>query len=110
VFEGDSRFRSGSAPHAVRPRVTHSHSAGYCSITGGYVVRDRSLGSLYGRYVYGDLCKSALRSVKLGRRGGASGDHALSVSVQNLVSFGEDARGRVYAVSLSGSVFRLVPR
>jgi glucose/arabinose dehydrogenase len=110
VFEGDSRFRSGSAPHAVRPRVTHSHSAGYCSITGGYVVRDRSLGSLYGRYVYGDLCKSALRSVTLGRSGGASGDRALSVSVQNLVSFGEDARGRVYAVSLSGSVFRLVAR
>jgi hypothetical protein len=27
--------------------------------------------------------------------------------VSNLVSFGEDARGRVYAVSLAGSVYRL---
>ena len=65
---------AGRAPGAVtaarRPTATR---AGYCSITGGYVVRDRSLGSLYGRYVYGDLCKSGIRSVKLGRSGGASG-------------------------------------
>src|SRR4051812_32584242 len=110
VFEGNARFKSGSAPGAVRPRVTHTHSAGYCSITGGYVVRDRSLGSLYGRYLYGDLCKGTLRSVKLGRRGGASGDRATSLSVGNLVSFGEDARGRVYTVSLDGDVSRVVPR
>jgi hypothetical protein len=30
--------------------------------------------------------------------------------VSNLSSFGEDARGRVYALSLSGPVYRLVPR
>ena len=109
VFEGNSRFRSGSAPGAVRPRVTHSHGAGYCSITGGYVVRDRAL-SLFGRYVYGDLCHAELRAVKLGRRGGASGDRGLGLSVQNLVSFGEDSRGRVYAVSLGGPVYRLAPK
>jgi glucose/arabinose dehydrogenase len=112
VFEGTRRYSSsGSAPGAVRPRVTHSHGAGYCSITGGYVVRDRSLGSLYGRYVYGDLCKSGIRSVKLGRSGGASGDRGVpGVSVQQLVSFGEDARGRVYVVSLGGPVYRLSPK
>jgi hypothetical protein len=32
------------------------------------------------------------------------------LKVDSLSSFGEDARGRVYAVSLSGSVFRLVSR
>jgi glucose/arabinose dehydrogenase len=110
VFEGRRRFRSGSAAGAVKPRVVHDHSAGYCSIVGGYVVRDKSLGSLYGRYVYGDFCKSPLRSVKLGRKSGASGDKTIGVSVGSLVSFGEDARSRVYAVSLDGGVFRLVPR
>jgi glucose/arabinose dehydrogenase len=110
VFEGRLRFRSGSAPHAVKPRLVHNHSAGYCAITGGYVVRDKSLTTLYGRYVYGDLCKSPLRSVKLGRSGGSSGDKTIGVSVSTLVSFGEDALGRVYAVSLNGGVFRLVPR
>jgi glucose/arabinose dehydrogenase len=110
VFEGNRRFHSGSAPGAVRPRVTHTHSAGYCSITGGYVVRDRSLGSLYGRYLYGDYCHATLRSVKLGRSGGASGDRATKLSVPSLVSFGEDARGRVYTVSQGGAVSRVVPR
>jgi glucose/arabinose dehydrogenase len=110
VFEGNRRFHSGSAPGAVRPRVTHTHGAGYCSITGGYVVRDRSLGSLYGRYLYGDYCNATLRSVKLGRSGGASGDRATRLSVRSLVSFGEDARGRVYTVSQDGAVSRVVPR
>jgi glucose/arabinose dehydrogenase len=110
IFEGRRRFHSGTAPHAVKPRVVHDHSAGYCSITGGYVVRDKSLTTVYGRYVYGDLCKSPLRSAMLGRSGGASGDRAIGVSVAQLVSFGEDAQGHVYAVSLNGGVFRLVPR
>ena len=73
------------------------------------MVRDKSLGSLYGRYVYGDLCNPALRSVKLGRRKGASGDRKVGVSVRDLVSFGEDARGRLYAVSLDGGVYRIAP-
>ena len=89
--------------------LVKSHSDGYCSIIGGYVVRDRSLKSLYGRYVYGDLCKRGLRSVRLGRSGGARGDRSVGgVAVRTLVSFGEDASGRVYTVSLDGRVSRLV--
>jgi glucose/arabinose dehydrogenase len=110
VFEGFRRYRSGSAKAAVRPRLVKTHSAGYCSIIGGYVVRDRALTSLYGRYVYGDLCKPAIRSVKLGRTRGASGDRPVGVSVGELASFGQDARGRVYAVSLAGGVYRLASR
>jgi glucose/arabinose dehydrogenase len=110
AFEGFHRFSGASAPGAVKPRVEHSHGDGYCSITGGYVVRDRSLPSLYGRYVYGDLCRSAIRSVKLGRTRGASGDRELGISLSQLDSFGEDARGHVYAVSLGGRVAQLVPR
>jgi hypothetical protein len=33
-----------------------------------------------------------------------------SLHVGSLSSFGEDARGRVYATSLGGSVYRLVAR
>jgi hypothetical protein len=36
-----------------------------------------------------------------------SRSRATRLSVSNLVSFGEDGRGRVYAVSLDGPVFRL---
>lgn len=110
VFEGDRRYSAGRAPGAVRPRLVTRHSDGYCSIIGGYVVRDRALPSLYGRYLYGDLCRSGLRSVLLGRSRGASGDRGVGVSVKTLVSFGEDGSGRVYAVSLGGRVYRLARR
>ncbi len=109
VFEGTRRFRSGSAPGHVPPVVQRLHDQGSCSITGGYVIRDRSLGGLRGSYVYGDLCDARVRVARLGA-GGARGDRALGLNVPSLVSFGEDARGRVYAVSLAGGVFRLAPR
>jgi glucose/arabinose dehydrogenase len=109
VFEGGRRFRSGRAPGHVRPAIERTHDRGSCSIAGGYVIRDRGMGALRGSYVYGDLCDPALRIARL-RAGGASGDRALGPRVGQLVSFGEDARGRVYAVSLEGGVFRLAPR
>ncbi len=109
IFEGRSRYRSGSAPGHVAPVLERTHAQGGCSITGGYVIRDRALGALRGTYVYGDLCDARLRVARL-RLGQARGDRALGVRVPQLVSFGEDARGRVYAVSLEGGVFRLAPR
>ena len=109
IFEGRNRIRSGRVRRHHKPALVRSHSRGWCSITGGYIVRDRSLRGLYGRYVYGDLCRSGLRSVVLRKRG-ARRDRAVGVSVRTLVSFGEDARGRVYAVSLNGPVYRLVAR
>jgi glucose/arabinose dehydrogenase len=105
-FEGNSRFKGGSTPSYAPPVLVRSHSGdGFCAITGGYVVRDRS-SSLFGRYVYGDLCNPRLYSVRL-RSGHAAGNRATGMHVSNLVSFGEDGRGRVYAVSINGSVYRL---
>ncbi|HET8821958.1 MAG TPA: PQQ-dependent sugar dehydrogenase [Thermoleophilaceae bacterium] len=107
AFEGRATYEGGTAPGHVRPVLQHSHSAsGYCSITGGYVMRDRSLGRGWtGRYVYGDYCNGRLRVSHLRRPTARSRRTRLSVS--NLVSFGEDGRGRVYAVSLDGPVFRI---
>ena len=62
-----------------------------------------------GRYVYGDLSKSGLRSLVLGQPS-ASGDSALGLSVSALSSFGEDAGNCLYAASFgSGSVYRIAP-
>jgi glucose/arabinose dehydrogenase len=106
TFEGRRRYESGTAPGHVAPVLQHSHSQEFCSITGGYVIRDRSLGrGWYGRYVYGDFCNGRLRLSHLRRPRASS--RATGLSVSNLVSFGEDSRGRVYAVSLDGPVYRL---
>ena len=109
VFEGRHRYEPGAAPGARRPALELAHSDGYCSVTGGHVVRDRALGRLYGRYVYGDLCSNGLRSVRLTASGGRA-DRPLGLSVPSIASFGEDARDRVYAVSIEGPVFRLAAR
>ena len=109
-FEGRSRFVPGeSADGHVPPVITRTHGDGWCSITGGVVVRDRSLSGLRGRYLFGDICKSRIYSAKLSA-GRATGVRATSMRIDTVSSFGEDARGRVYAVSLDGPVYRLVPR
>jgi hypothetical protein len=70
------------------------------------VIRDRSLGRGWtGRLVYGDYCNGRLRVAHM-RRGRAP-TRATGLNVDELVSFGEDGRGRVYAVSLAGPVFRI---
>jgi hypothetical protein len=89
----------------VFPVLEKNHTTdGYCAIIGGYVVRDASLGSLAGRYVYGDNCAPGIRSVTLP----AAGDDApTGLTVDGLSSFGEDSCGHVYATSLNGPVYRI---
>jgi glucose/arabinose dehydrogenase len=108
-FEGRHVFSSSRrCPNSVAPILEYGHGGGGCAVTGGVVVRDKGLGGLYGRYVYGDLCRGRLRSFRIAG-GRATGDRALGLRVTSLSSFGEDARGRVYATSLDGPVYRLAP-
>lgn len=76
-----------------------------CAIVGGYVVRDRNLGSLYGRYLYGDYCGDQLRSIAPGPP--ASGERGEGIAIGQLTSFGEDACNRLYVASELGRVWRL---
>jgi glucose/arabinose dehydrogenase len=109
-WEGRRRNFDEPAPGAVFPVLEKTHAQGWCSITGGYVVRDPRLPGLRGRYVYGDFCKGEIRAATL-RLPRARGDRALGLPrIDALSSFGEDARGRVYVVSLSGPVYRLAAR
>jgi glucose/arabinose dehydrogenase len=107
VFEGRSSYEGGRAPGHVPPVIHHDQGGGFCSIIGGYVIRDPSLRGTryYGRYVYGDLCEPSLRLAFLKRPSAPTRPSGLRVS--QLVSFGEDGRGRVHAVSLAGPVYRI---
>ena len=110
-WEGRSRNFDEPAPGARFPVLTKTHDDGWCSITGGYVVRDRAVPGLYGRYVYGDYCKGQLRSARLSA-GRAGDDRAIPGvrTIAGLDSFGEDAAGRVYVVSQQGAVYRFAAR
>lgn len=113
AFEGFSRYseeNSGTPDPGgtVKPIFAYGRSRG-CTIIGGYVVRDRRLPGLRGRYVYADLCEGQLRSLvpHLKRAGD---DRGLGLQVASPSSFGEDQRHRLYVASLEGPVYRLVPR
>jgi glucose/arabinose dehydrogenase len=110
-FEGRTRIFDEPAPGAVAPVITQTHADGWCSITGGYIVRDRAVPGLYGRYVYGDYCLGELRSARLSP-GRAKDDRPIAgvKTVEGLDSFGEDALGRVYVVSQAGPVYRFAAR
>jgi glucose/arabinose dehydrogenase len=110
-WEGRRHNFGEPAPGAVFPVITHTHQAGFCSITGGYVVRDRGVPGLYGRYVYGDYCNSHLRVATL-RAGRRVQSRTLSgvPTISGVSSFGEDAAGRVYVTSLNGPVYRFAAR
>jgi glucose/arabinose dehydrogenase len=110
VFEGRSRYTSGErAPGAIGPAVERLHRDGNCSITGGIVVRDPALPGLRGRYLFGDYCKGYIQSAQV-RGHSLRAVRRTGLHVAALSSFGEDGRGRAYAISLSGGVYRLVAR
>jgi hypothetical protein len=106
----------GPASDFTEPVFDYPHtdpgdgSAHGCSIIGGYVDRDPSLGDLYGRYLYSDFCSAEIRSLLLPSAvGGQAGDdRSEGVTVAKPTSFGEDACGRVYVASDEGTVYRLV--
>src|SRR5919108_1264018 len=102
-FEGTHPNVSCTAPGATPPTFERSQGSGYCSIIGGYVVRDPGLPTLAGRYLYGDICLAGLRSTTLV----GDDDRAEPLSVPQLTSFGEDGCGRLYAVSQAGPVYRI---
>jgi len=65
---------------------------------------------LYGRYVYGDYCNSRLRVATL-RAGKRAQSRTLAVpAISGVASFGQDASGRLYVVSVNGPVYRFAAR
>jgi glucose/arabinose dehydrogenase len=105
---GSSPGEACSTPTSpfVEPVFEYPNPSTGCAIIGGFVVRDASLGDLYGRYLYGDLCSGQLRSFSLANPYGS--DRGEGLAVENLNSFGQDSCGRIYTVSGSGTVSRLV--
>jgi len=111
VREGDQPFASGTLSDAIEPVIVRTHDEGWCSVTGGYVVRDPALPSLRGKYLYGDFCEGLVYGARLSSSG-ASGNARVAglPQIPALSSFGEDARGRIYVVSLGGAVSRIAAR
>ncbi len=111
TMEGSNCFGSNScdAGGLVLPVHEYSHDSGNCSVTGGYVYRGSRSPSVTGHYFYADYCVGAIRSFRFSS--GAAVEHRDWTpefgTVSSVSSFGEDANGELYVVSLGGSVYRI---
>jgi len=108
AYEGRAVFERKrlSRGRLVFPIAVYRNPAEGCSVTGGFVYRGRRVAAARGRYFYGDFCSGNVWSLRV------SGGRARTLRregfrVDQLASFGEDARGELYLVSLAGRVYRL---
>ncbi len=101
-----------NATTLTMPVLDISHAAGVCSITGGVVYRGTAIPEIYGQYFYADYCADWVRSFPATGTTPTSGqitDWTSQLSgATSISSFGEDARGEMYIVTLTGSVLRVV--
>jgi glucose/arabinose dehydrogenase len=94
-------------PGATGPVIDAFAADGWHAIIAGYVVRDQSVPSLLGRFVYSDNAKGELWSARLATPR-AEDVRSMGISVPGASSFGEDAAGCVYVAQLGGPVSRIV--
>ena len=90
----------------VFPVSVYSHGNGNCSVTGGYVYRGEAVPAARGRYFYGDYCTGTIWSLKA-VKAKLRNNRRESIRVPSLSSFGQDAAGELYAVSLDGQIYQL---
>ena len=115
-YEGTHVYKSDRRPtRSVPPLYEALHSSGVCAITGGVVYRGEAIAGLRGAYVWGDFCAfglDALRSDASTTSEGTVTDEsplAGTKSARQVESIGTDAAGEVYALSLTGTIWRLDP-
>jgi hypothetical protein len=109
VMEGKHCFNASSCNTSgkFKPVAEYSHaSGGNCSITGGYVYRGTQFPALVGLYVLADFCSGRIYTMP------ANGDSLWMRRdwTQNITSFGESEDGELFAVTIAGGLFQLVPR
>lgn len=107
VYEGTlcNANISGNCPTTMPqtpPLFEYDHSAGRCSITGGYVYRGPRGSLPNGAYVYADYCSGEIWMWQNNQQ------VLLQDTPRNVVSFGEDADGEIYVLYNNGQIDRIV--
>lgn len=86
----------------IPPLLEYDHSAGRCSITGGYIYRGARATFPQGAYIYADYCTGEIWQYLNGQIS------LVQDTAFNISSFGEDEGGELYICDLGGGrVLRL---
>jgi glucose/arabinose dehydrogenase len=96
------------ADHVPPIHVYLNEGSDACSVTGGYVYRGEAIEWLQGAYVYSDWCDGRLRYLRQ-KNGEVVEEGELGLTVPLAASFAEDHDGELYAISLAGPIFKLIP-
>ena len=107
AFEGTRTFTGPPVAGAIPPVYDYGHDGGGCAVTGGFVYRGTAIADMVGTYVFTDVCVGELEWLRLEADGVVHG--SLGLQVPGVASFGQDADGELYVLSLTGPVYRLVP-
>jgi glucose/arabinose dehydrogenase len=106
LMEGSHPFHGDGATRGLTaPIEEYDHGQG-CSITGGFVYRGRTLKNVVGCYFFADYCTGWVRSLRYER--GKVSDRREWLHAGDVSSFGVDASGELYVVTLAGRVAKLV--
>jgi glucose/arabinose dehydrogenase len=108
TFEGRTRFSNTplGPGQLVNPVYVYSHADNNCSVTGGYVYRGQAVAAAAGRYFFGDYCSGTISSFRI-ENGSATDVRREPFRVDQLTSFGEDARGELYMATGAGRIYKL---
>ena len=88
--------------------LEYGHDEG-CSVISGYVYRGAAIPALQGTYFYADFCEGWVRSLRMA--GGTVTEQTDRPELEPgglVTSFGEDAAGELYVVTMQGGVFKIV--
>lgn len=112
-YEGNHTFNtSTNCPNAnalTFPVAEYANSGALgCSMTGGFVYRGFSYPDLYGKYIYTDYCTGLLWTLEPDGVGGWTNVQDANLVNNQLVSFGENKNGELFALGNgNGIVYRV---
>jgi hypothetical protein len=87
----------------------YDHSAGACSVTGGYVYRGAAIPDLRGAYVYADYCNGRVWALRYANGQVTAQAEIISTGFP-VSSFAQDQKGELYVLqyAAAGGVFKIV--
>lgn len=90
----------------IYPVFAYDHSAGSCSITGGYMYRGSRNPAMVGHYLLADFCSGTVWS--LNQQNGIWQNNSYDLSLTFPTTFGQDSTGELYVLEHNGTLSHIV--